>query len=125
MGKELTKPERNPLSKKQMKAIEMLLDIENNYTHKYIYSQLKISHDTFYKWMKKPEFIEELNQRSEEFFENSLYKVNSALLRKIQRGDTSAIRLYFEKLNEFTQKHEFKGNFELVIDGEEINDTET
>ncbi|WP_129408073.1 phBC6A51 family helix-turn-helix protein [Marinitoga lauensis] len=116
MKKKLRKTERKGLSRKQLKAIEMLIDIENNYTHKEIYTQLEISHDTFYKWLKNPLFIEELNKRSEEFFKRSLYKVNAALLKKIEKGDVSAMRLYFEKLNEFKEKIELSGSVENKID---------
>lgn len=118
------KVKKKGLSKKQLKAIEMLIDIEKDYTKRDIASLLKIDESTLYKWFKKEEFIEELNRQSEEFFKRSKNLVNKALLKKILKGDVSAMRLYYEKENEFIQKHQFTGNFELVIDGNEINDSE-
>lgn len=124
MKKKLRKVKKKGLSKKQQKAIEMLLDIEKDYTKKEIAAKLGISETALYKWFKKEEFIEELNRQSEEFFKRSKNLVNKALLKKILKGDVSAMRLYYEKENEFIQKHQFTGNFELVIDGNEINDSE-
>ncbi|NUU94817.1 hypothetical protein XO10_00595 [Marinitoga sp. 1135] len=118
------KVKKKGLSKKQLKAIEMLIDIEKDYTKRDIASLLQIDESTLYKWLRKEEFIEELNRQSEEFFKRSKNLVNKALLKKILKGDVSAMRLYYEKENEFIQKHQFTGNFELVIDGNEINDSE-
>ncbi|AJW76901.1 hypothetical protein X275_01270 [Marinitoga sp. 1197] len=122
--KELRKVNKKGISKRQQRAIEMLLDIEKDYTKKEIAAKLGISETALYKWFKKEEFVEELNKQSEEFFKRSKNIVNKALLKKIMKGDVSAMRLYYEKENEFVQKHQFSGNFELVIDGNEINDSE-
>jgi transposase len=110
------KLEKNALSANQLKAIEMLIDIENNYTRSEIAAKVKVSEATLYNWLKKPEFLEELNKASEEFFRSSLYKVNEALLKKTEKGDTAAMRLYYEKLNDFKQKHELSGGMNINVD---------
>ena len=110
-----SKSNKNGLSTKQLKAIEMLMDYDEDYTKKRIAELLDINNATLYKWLKKPEFVEELNRKSEEFFKSSNFQVNKELLKKIKKGDTSAMRLYYEKLNDFKQKHEIDGKFKSNI----------
>ena len=105
------KGEKKPLSPKQLKAIEMLMDIDNPLTNKEIAARLEIHESTLYDWKKDPEFLKALNEYAEEWIRASKYRVNKQLLKKIDQGDTSAIRLYYEKIQELQQM----GTLKLVV----------
>lgn len=100
------------LSAKQLKAIEMLIDIEHPKTNREIASEIGISERTFYHWLRNPFFLEELNRRSDEFMKSSKYRVNRALLRKIEEGDVHAMKLYYEKIGELADL----GTLKIVVD---------
>jgi len=64
-----------------------------------------------YKWLNDPRFLEALNEYAEEWIRSSKYRVNKQLLKKIEQGDTTAIRLYYEKIQELQQM----GTLKLVV----------
>lgn len=106
------------LSPQQLKAIELLIDADRPLTRRDIATEVGISERTLYAWLKDPHFLAELNRRSEEWIRASKYRVNKQLLKKIEQGDTTAIRLYYEKVQELQQT----GTLKLVVNLGGIDD---
>lgn len=109
----LRKFEKKPLSARQLKAIEMLMDIENPKTNAEIATQIGVTEATLYNWLKDPRFLEALNEYAEKLMRLSRYRVNRALLRKIDAGDVQAMKLYFEKIGEIQKLSALKVTVDL------------
>lgn len=117
----MRKRKKNPLSVKQLKAIEMLIDIENSRTKQEIASLVGVSEATLYRWLNDAVFLEVLHKRSEEVLRAFKYRVNRALMRKIEDGNVDAIKLYYEKLGELAEL----GTLKVVVDLGGLDDPNT
>lgn len=93
---EIQKIAEKPLSIKQLKTIELLMDIENPRTKKQVANEVGVSERTLYNWFKDPRFLEALNRYADEFIRRSKFLINRQLLKLASEGDIQAIRLYYD-----------------------------
>ncbi len=97
------------LSGKKLKMAEMLANPEFIGTNKELYEAVGISHDTFYRWIKDDEIISYADELIEKYTDAELSAVWKALLIKCKRGDTQAIRLFFELKGRYNQNVNVSG----------------
>lgn len=100
----MTKLDAASLNPKQIKAVEMLANPEFEGTITKLCSEVGVSRTTFYEWMGKAEFRAYLNRLIDRYTDGELSKVWHALLRNIEKGDTQAIKLYFELKGRYRQE---------------------
>lgn len=55
-----------------------------------------VTPEMYYGWMSNPTFKREYQARADEIFDNVLPEANAALAAKVRRGDTSALKMYYE-----------------------------
>ena len=71
-----------------------------------------ITRDKFYRYLKKPEFVEWLDRTRADAVVSDALEVRQAHLRKCLTGDLEAIRLWYERYDKDfapTQRHIFEG----------------
>ena len=75
-------------------------------TNKEIYESLDISEATFYRWKNEQEFIDMVNSKIDKYTDQALPDVWEALIKQAEKGNTRAIKLYFEMKNKYKQRVE-------------------
>jgi len=89
--------------------VELLLNPEDKRTKAQKCEVVQVSTKTFYQWMANPHFIKYMNSQIDMFTDSALGEVWNALTNKAKRGDSQAIKLFFDmkKLNpDFLAKHD-------------------
>lgn len=81
---------------KQRKAAELLADPEWRGTITELCLQVGVDRTTYYKWIAKPKFNEYVSTLIDRYMSGEYSRAWKALMRKIDCGDTKAIRLFFE-----------------------------
>lgn len=108
-----TKSKKTGLNRKQIKIAEMLSNPEFSGTITQLCQEVGIARSTFYDWLDKDEFREYLDNLIDKYTDSELSRVWKVLIRKIEEGDLTAIKLYFE----------LKGKYKQGV-GVKINDQE-
>ena len=108
MPKDLTLANlKNP----QILAIELLCDPSRTITNKAVAKEVGISEQSFYEWMKKPEFLEALSNRRKQVFRSHMPAIDKALIQTASLADfkaTQAQRLAYELAGELDQSDKMK-----------------
>ena len=85
-----------PLSKKQKMAAKLLADPANYGNYDEIAKTVEVLPSTLLKWLKKEQFMAEVNSLSRELVHQDPFGVWEALVEKCKNGDIQAMKLYFE-----------------------------
>ena len=102
----MAKRDKTGLNSKQRAAAEKLANPSFAGSVTELCEEIGVSRASFYRWMDKPEFRDYLNDLIDKYSDSELAAVWKALIRKCVRGDTQAMKLYFE----------LKGRFECQMD---------
>lgn len=103
------------LTKKQREAAEMLANPDIVCTKIQLCEDVGVSRTTFYKWLKKPEFISYVNSLIDTYTDAELGVVWKALIYRCTIGDVQAIKLYFELKGKYKQQIEHSGTTDFVF----------
>ena len=100
----MAKRDKTGLSSKQRTAAEKLANptFEGSVTE--LCEEIGVSRASFYRWMDKPAFRDYLNGLIDKYSDGELASVWKALIRKCIRGDTRAMKLYFELKGRFESR---------------------
>lgn len=81
---------------RQIKLAELLLNPEDRRTQKEKFAALRVPERTGRRWLKDKRYIDYLNSQIELLTDGKLVEVWIALINQCRRGNTMAIRLFFE-----------------------------
>lgn len=101
-----------PLSADQLKFAQLLADPDDRRTRRDKIAEVGVAPSTAYAWLKKPEFLDYLNDQIEKYTDGHLSTAWRSLIIQMKRGDTKAIKLFFELKGKYKQKHEVEGKLE-------------
>lgn len=89
------------LSQDQIAAIVTVVNFEDTRTRAQKLRELGISTTKWAGWMKSKDFVEFLHEMTASNLRDSLHVANEGLLKALDRGDTNAIKFYYE----LTERH--------------------
>jgi hypothetical protein len=89
------------LSQSQIAAIVTVTNFEDTRTRAQKLRELGISTTKWAGWMKDKDFVEFLQEMTATNLKDSLHVANEGLLKAMDRGDTNAIKFYYE----LTERH--------------------
>ena len=102
--------EERELKRWEKKAIELLIDTDEIMSQKDIATSVGISASPLSEVMNHdPVFQKAYKQAVDEFMQKTKPKIDSVLTRKASSGDTSAIRLYYERVENLQNKVKLVG----------------
>lgn len=84
------------LTYEQVSAIALMLNFHDQRSQASKLKSLGIKTSTWNGWMKDVRFKNFYEQQSVETFQDSIDRVREGLLRSAEKGDTSAIKFYYE-----------------------------
>jgi len=88
-------------NEKQLTAIELL---SQGVMHKDIQAQIDISHNTLWKWKKKPEFMNAVVTAARERIKDELPSVYKALANKAKTGSHPHIKILLDHLERLEEE---------------------
>jgi AcrR family transcriptional regulator len=88
----------------QIKFAEIYLDYRQKATFEQIAEKIGCSRTTIWNWFQKIDFLEWINGQTNYMQKTALIPVLKSLIRKAEVGDVQAIKLYLEKMGEFTER---------------------
>lgn len=98
-----TKSNKSRLSSKQLQAAQILADPKFSGSITELCTVVDVARSTFYDWMSKEEFRDYVDKLITRYTDAALSKVWKSLLSQIEKGDTQAIKLYFELKGKYKQ----------------------
>ncbi|MES0334748.1 MAG: phBC6A51 family helix-turn-helix protein [Candidatus Magnetobacterium sp. LHC-1] len=96
--------EKNSINPKWIAIIDKLLDFDDRKTIEEKCNSIGICKKTLYNWMKIPEFVQLKNERLQLFMDLDESEVYKSMRTQIKRGNTTAIRTYYELAGKLNQK---------------------
>lgn len=103
------------LSSEQVAAAIRFLDIEDKRTLATKLREIGVSTTQWYAWMKDPVFKEFVLSNSTKDFEENLHLAQQGLMRAIDRGETHAIKFYYELTGRHSQETGQISNIKVVL----------
>ena len=95
---------RAKLSPEQLDGAQVVVDmLPTGATWKAIAEELSVTPDTLRRWRSNPDFQAEMLKRSRRSLREHIPTGHSALIRNVQKGDNSAIKMLFELTGEYTE----------------------
>ena len=88
----------------QIKFAEIYLDYRQKSTFELIGKEIGVTRETIWRWFQIPKFLEWINEQATYMQKTALIPILKSLIRKAEIGDVQAIKLYLEKMGEFTEK---------------------
>lgn len=88
----------------QIKFAEIYLDYRQKLTFEQIAEKIGCSRTTIWNWFQNPDFLEWINEQATYMQKTALVPILKSLIRKAEVGDVQAIKLYLEKMGEFSEK---------------------
>jgi len=88
----------------QIKFANIYLDYRQKLTFEQIGKLIGCSRTTIWNWFQNIEFLEWINAQTNYMQKTALIPVLKSLIRKAEIGDVQAIKLYLEKMGEFTER---------------------
>ena len=87
----------------------------------------ELSRSTLYNWLEHEEAVEYMNKRMAEIRKRHSPKIDSAVIRKAEKGDIAAARLYYEMFGDLKHKFQHSGEDfpKLVIEYGNGNGSQT
>lgn len=93
----------------QVKIVQLMVDIDDKRSLKAKLESINVPRRTFYNWMEDQRFREYLQSQVDLITEAKLPDAWKSLMRNIDRGETQAIKLFFELKGKYTPKVEMSG----------------
>ncbi|WP_018250336.1 phBC6A51 family helix-turn-helix protein [Orenia marismortui] len=111
---------------KQQKFAELLLDPEDRRTRRAKINEVGVAPSTAYRWLKDRDFLDYLNTQIDIVTDGHLSTAWNSLINQVKRGETQAIKLFFELKGKYKQQHEHKheGNLTHTLDLSYLSDEE-
>jgi hypothetical protein len=103
------------LTAEQVNAALRFLDIEDKRSLQTKLKEIGVSTTQWYAWMKDPKFKEFVLSNSTKDFEESLHLAQQGLIRAIDRGETHAIKFYYELTGRHDSNTSSVGNIKVVL----------
>lgn len=103
------------LSREQIAAIQKFLDIEDRRTLQTKLKEIGVTTTQWYGWMKQKRFKEFVLDASTEDFEENIHEAQMGLRRAMDRGETAAIKFYYELTKRYNSSEGAIGNLKVVI----------
>ena len=94
-----TKDYISVLNPKQLKAAELLADPDFKGTITDLCAEIGVARSTYYKWLDNEEFRHYTGSLIDKYAESDYSRAWKSLMRRVDAGDISALRLYFELQN--------------------------
>lgn len=91
-------------NQKQKKIVLLMLDIDDKRKLKDKLEEAEVPRRTFYNWMADDRFKSYLEKELRTFTDAEEHNAWKALIKNINRGETQAIKLFFELKGKYTQK---------------------
>ena len=88
----------------QKRFAAIYLDYRQKLTFEQIAKKIGCSRTTIWNWFQNPDFLEWVNVQANYMQKTALVPVLKSLIRKAEIGDVQAIKLYLEKIGEFTER---------------------
>lgn len=117
----MARPSATELTAKQIKAAETLADPEWLGNISKLCKEIGVSRKTYYDWLDNPIFVKYVDGLIDKYSDSELMTVWKALIDKVEKGDTSAIKLYFEVKGKYKQQIEMTGAV-ILEGGDKIED---
>lgn len=106
--------------RKKERVADMLANPDCDMDKGDICEAMQISRDTIYRWLKEPKFICKVAELAERYTDAELGTVYKALIDRCRKGETSAIKLYFEIKMKYKQLVKENEQKELSDDDREL-----
>jgi DNA-binding transcriptional MerR regulator len=103
------------LTPTQLALANTLLDFSDMATPAQKLKRLGVSPRQYSAWMKQKAFADYLRTRSEELFSDALPEAHAALVRNLQNGDVSSIKLFYEISGRWSSKTAGEVNIEFLM----------
>jgi Helix-turn-helix of insertion element transposase len=103
------------LTPTQLLLVNMLLNVEDKKSLRQKLETLGINMAKYQTWLRDPAFHSYLTMRTEQLFENSDHDAYKSMIQAVMRGDTQAMKLFFEMRGIWSPKLEINVNIESVI----------
>ena len=100
---------------KQIKFAELLIDPEDRRSRRDKIAEVGVAPSTAYRWLKNKDYLNYINSQIDIVTEGHLSDAWRSLILQVHKGDTQAIKLFFELKGKYNQKLELTGK-----DGEAI-----
>lgn len=104
----MTKIDKLGLTVKQRKAAELLANPQEQQTITDLCKAIHISRQTFYTWLDREEFRAYAERLIDRNSDSALGGVWKALIGKCLKGDTQAIKLYFELKGKYKKSQDME-----------------
>lgn len=98
-----------PFNTKQLKFAELLIDPEDRRNRREKIAEVGVAPSTAYRWLKDPEYLEFLDRQIDIVSYGHLATAWTSLITEVKKGDTPAIKLFFELKGKYKQLHEHTG----------------
>lgn len=102
----MTKSNKTGFKGAKLKVAEMLTNPDYTGSISEICQSAGVSRNTFYRWMKEPEYLAYIQEQIDSFTDYELSAVWKSLIAKCKNGDVQAIKLYFELKGKYSLKVE-------------------
>lgn len=110
------KKNQTRLTDKQLAVAEVILNLMDKRNHTAKLTSLGVNPTTYQGWMSSKTFSDYMTKRSKDMFGEAMPLAKEALLRKVMRGDTGAIKLYFEMTGEYSKNQsESNQDFKMLV----------
>jgi hypothetical protein len=109
----LAKPDG--LTAEQVAAITTVINFEDKRPRSVKLREMGISATQWGGWLKEPEFKSFLHQMTTTHLNDVLHIANEGLLHAVERGDTNAIKFYYELTGRHTQESGSMQNLKVVV----------
>jgi hypothetical protein len=103
------------LTPKQLVLVNMLLNVEDKKSLRQKLELLGITSAQYQAWLRDPGFHSYLTMRTEQLFEHSDHEAYKSLLQAVMRGDTAAMKLFFEMRGIYNPRIDVNINIETVV----------
>lgn len=103
------------LTEEQLACVNTLLDFSDRRSRTKKLADLGINSQKYQAWLRDPAFQYYIRQRSENLLPDAMHEVHGALLDTAARGDTSAMKLYYEMTGRYSTKTVGEVNVEFLM----------
>lgn len=103
------------LTEEQLACVNTLLDFSDRRSRTKKLADLGINSQKYQAWLRDPAFQYYIRQRSENLLPDAMHEVHGALLDTAARGDTSAMKLYYEMTGRYSTKSASEVNVEFLM----------
>lgn len=93
------------LTPEQLAVANTLLDMTDGRSQKKKLTDLNVSSRVYQAWLRTPAFQNYMRQRAESALNDNMHEAHLALLDSVRRGDTPALKLYYDVTGRHSEKN--------------------